>query len=154
VKGLAIYEPPFMVDEGDRHARADHPAQLRRLIAAGRRGEAIKYFMRDMVGVPGIFVALMRWMPGMWPKLERVAHTLPYDATIMGDWLIPQRFATITTRVLAMDGEKTDKRLRRAVDEVVKLLPSVQRRTLKGQTHNVKVDVLAPVVTEFFAMET
>jgi pimeloyl-ACP methyl ester carboxylesterase len=153
VGGVAIYEPPFMVDDDGYHARANHEAQLHQLIVQDQRSSAVKYFMRKMIGIPGIFVLVTQLMPGVWSKLKAVAHTLPYDAAIMGDWSIPkQRFGSITTRVLAMDGEKTDRRLRRAVEEVVKVLPRVQRRTLKGQTHNVNPDVLTPAVVEFFAV--
>ena len=41
-------------------------------------------FMK-LVGVPGIFIMLMRLMPA-WPKLTAVAHTLPYDFAIVGPY--------------------------------------------------------------------
>jgi pimeloyl-ACP methyl ester carboxylesterase len=94
---LAVYEPPFMIDDGGHHARADHQTQLKRFIAAGRRSEAVTYFMRKMVGIPAMFVALMRLMPGVWSKLKAVAHTLPYDAAVMGDFSLPtRRLASVT----------------------------------------------------------
>jgi hypothetical protein len=64
-------------EESARHAKAAHEAHLNRLIAEGRRGDAVKYFMRDMVGVPSFFVFIMRFMPGVWSKLEAAAATLP-----------------------------------------------------------------------------
>lgn len=150
IRKLAVYEPPFMLEDTARHA--GHEAELRGLIAGGQRGAALKYFMRKMVGVPGFFVALMRLMPGVWSKLKAVAHTLPYDAAVMGDWSVPtRRLAAVTVPTLAMDGEKTDVRLTRAVQAVTQALPQAQRRTLKGQSHNVKAEVLAPVVVEFFS---
>ncbi len=149
---LAVYEPPFMINDGGRHVAAGHEAQLKRLITAGRRGDAVKYFMREMVGVPAIFIALMRLMPRMWSKLKAVAHTLPYDAAVMGDFSLPtRRLASITIPTLALDGEKTDVRLRDAVQAVAAAVPNAQHRTLKGQTHNVKPEILTPVVMEFFA---
>jgi pimeloyl-ACP methyl ester carboxylesterase len=149
---VIAYEPPFMVDDSGRNKNANHEARLRELIAAGRRGAAIKYFMRDMVGLPAPFVFIMPLMRGMWRKLEAVAHTLPYDAAIMGDWSVPtRRFAAIATPTLAIDGEKSDRRLRRAVAAVTEAVPKAQRRTLEGQTHNVNAAVLAPVAVEFFA---
>src|SRR5262245_32172422 len=78
VAKVVAYEPPYMVEHGSHHA--GHRAKLEGMIAAGRRGDAVKYFMRDMVEVPAIFVLLMRIMPGVWPKMKAVAHTLPYDA--------------------------------------------------------------------------
>jgi pimeloyl-ACP methyl ester carboxylesterase len=154
IEKLAVYEPPYMVTPADRarHAGADHRTQLERLIAAGRHGDAVKYFMRDMVDIPAIFVVLMRFIPGVWSKLERVAPTLPYDASIMGDFSLPERrLAAIRTPTLVIGGGKSEARLQAGVAAAAEAVPNAKRQTLKGQTHNVKPDVLAPVVTEFFA---
>jgi len=154
IEKLAVYEPPYMIspEDNERHAKAAHEAQLARLIAAGRRGDAVKYFMRDMVGVPGIFIFMMRFMPGVWSKLQAAASTLPYDAAIMGDFSLPaQRLARVRRPTLVIGGEKSEARLRAAVEAAAKAIPNAQLRTLKGQTHNVKPEVLTPVVTEFFA---
>ncbi len=154
IKKLAVYEPPFMIDDASHHAAADHEGQLKRLIAEGHRGAAVKYFMRKMVGIPAPFVLLMRLMTGVWRKLEAVAHTLPYDAAVMGDFSLPAaRLASITAPTLAIHGGKTDARLQKAVRAVAKAVPGAQLRTLKGQTHNVKPEVLSTAVVEFFAAE-
>lgn len=154
IEKLAVYEPPYMISPADseRHAKAAHELQLTRLITAGRRGDAVKYFMRDMVGVPALFVFMMRWMPGVWSKLEAAASTLPYDAAIMGNFSLPaQRLARVRTPTLVIGGGKSEARLRAAVDAAAKAIPDAQLRTLKGQTHNVKPEALTPVVTDFFA---
>jgi pimeloyl-ACP methyl ester carboxylesterase len=151
IRKLAAYEPPFMINDGGHHAAADHEGQLRRLIAADRRAAAVKYFMRRMVGLPVILLVLIRLMPGVWRKLKAVAHTLPYDAAIMGDFSLPAaRLAAITVPTLAIDGEKSEARLRDAVVAVARAVPQARRLTLKGQTHNVKPEVLTPVLVEFF----
>jgi pimeloyl-ACP methyl ester carboxylesterase len=152
VARLVAYEPPFMVDDGGHHARANHENRLRELVAAGQRSDAVRYFMRDMVGIPAPFVFMMRLMRGMWRKLEAVAHTLPYDAAVMGDWSVPaRRLAAISTPTLAVDGEKSDLRLRRAVEAVARAIPTAKHLTLKGQTHNVNPAALTPAVVEFLA---
>ena len=150
IEKLAVYEPPFMVDDA-RHTNLDHEGKLKALVAAGERGAAVKYFMRDMVGVPLPFVWMMRFMRGTWRKLAAVAHTLPYDAAIMGDWQIPAaRLARVATPTLALYGGKTDPRLKRSVEELVKVLPNVRKQTLPGQTHNVSAAVLVPALVEHF----
>lgn len=149
VTGLVLYEPPFMVDDGGHHARANHEAQLTQLIAAGRRGDAVRYFMRDMVGMPGLLVAVMRLMFGMWRKLEAVAHTLPYDAAVMGDFAVPGRASAIRIPTLAVHGEKTDRRLRAAVEAVAAVVPGARLGCLAGQRHDVRPEVLAPAATAF-----
>lgn len=151
---LAVYEPPFMVGAADleRHSGARHEEQLRLLVAAGKRGDAVTYFMRRMVGIPAVFALMMRLIPGMWTKLKAVAHTLPYDAAIMGDFSLPVgRLKSVTTPTLAVGGEKSDARLRAAVAAVANALPNGRQRELPGQTHNVKPEVLTPVLIEFFA---
>jgi pimeloyl-ACP methyl ester carboxylesterase len=148
---LAVYEPPYMVGAAEHHTRAGHDVKLKQLIAENRRGDAVRYFMRQMVNVPAIFVALMQLMPGTWSKLKAIAHTLPYDVAVMRNFSLPaERLASITTPTLAMNGGKSDKRLQEAVQAVAKTVPNAQHRTLRGQTHNVKVSVLAPVLVEFF----
>jgi pimeloyl-ACP methyl ester carboxylesterase len=111
--------------------------------------------MKDMVDVPGIFVAMMRLMPWIWRKLEAVAHTLPYDAAIMTGFRIPRaRVATITTPVLVMNGTKTQPRLQDAARALAETIPGAQHRELAGQTHSVSAKALTPVTVEFLGSST
>jgi pimeloyl-ACP methyl ester carboxylesterase len=148
IQKLAIYEPPFMVDD-PRYGDVDHAANLRALVAADDRGGAVKYFMR-MVSVPTPFIFLMQLMRGVWRNLKAVAHTLPYDMAVMGNWQIPARFAALPTPTLALYGGKTQTRLKRAVEELVKLLPNVRQQVLPGQTHNVSAAALVPALVAYF----
>jgi len=149
LRKLAVYEPPFISTDAARQP-PDHLGKLKELVAAGERGAAVKYFMRDMVNVPAPFVLLMQLMLGVWRKLKAVAHTLPYDAAIMGNWRVPAaRLAEVRTATLAMYGGKTDTRLKRAVEELVKVLPNVRQQILPGQTHNVSAAVLVPALVQF-----
>jgi pimeloyl-ACP methyl ester carboxylesterase len=69
----------------------------------------------------------------------------------MGDFSAPTtRLASIRVPTLAIGGAKTDARLKRAVRVVADAVPRAQHRTLAGQTHNVKPEILAPVVAQFF----
>jgi hypothetical protein len=86
----------------------------------------------------------------MWRKLQAVAHTLPYDAAIMGNWQIPAHLTGLRTPTLAMHGGKTDTRLKRSVEELVKVLPNVRQQVLPGQTHNVAAAVLVPALVAYF----
>src|SRR6266568_645857 len=69
---LALYEPPFIVDDSRPPLPADYVAQLIELISSGRRGDAVEFFMTKAVGVPAEFVAQMQNAP-MWPALEAAA---------------------------------------------------------------------------------
>jgi pimeloyl-ACP methyl ester carboxylesterase len=150
VKKVAAYEPPYVAEAGEPGA-AEHELHLRKLIAAGKRGGAVKYFLKDMVGVPGAAVVMMQLMPWIWRKLEKVAHTLPYDAALMGEFKVPRaRLASIKIPTLAVFGSRSDVRLQKAARAVADAVPGAHHRTLAGQTHNVKPAVLAPTIVEFF----
>jgi pimeloyl-ACP methyl ester carboxylesterase len=149
---LVAYEPPYVAAQDAQHAQVSHEARLKQLLAEGRRGDAVKYFMQDMVGAPGFVVFMMRLMPGIWKKLQAVAHTLPYDANVMGDFTVPtKRLTSIQVPSLILYGGKTDARLKKAAETIADSVPGARRRTLDGQTHNVSPKVLTPAVIEFLA---
>ncbi|HSE27707.1 MAG TPA: alpha/beta hydrolase [Gemmatimonadales bacterium] len=150
VRKLALYEPPY-VGRRNGGPEPDHRGRLEALLGAGRRGAAVRYFMADMVGMPRIVAWAMRLFP-MWPKLEAVAHTLPYDAAIMGDWEVPAaRAAAVKVPTLVLGGGKSPAALRSAVDRTAAAIPGATRRVLEGQSHQAAPDTLAPVLTEFLA---
>jgi len=152
IRGIAVYEAPYMVGDAAHHSRAGHETKLRQLIDDDRRGAAVRYFLRDMVEVPAAFVVLMQLMPWMWPKLKAVAHTLPYDAAVMQNFSLPaQRLATIRVPTLIMNGGNSDQRLQEAALAIAQAVPHAWHRTLAGQTHNVSMSVLAPELVEFFS---
>jgi pimeloyl-ACP methyl ester carboxylesterase len=154
IKKLALYEPPFIVDDSRPLPPKDYVKQLNELTAAGRRGDAVEFFMTKVVGMPAEAVAPMRKAP-TWPKLEAVAHTLPYDAAVLGDTMAgkplpPQRWASATVPTLVMDGGASPAWIRHAAQALANILPHAQHRTLEGQTHDVAPEVLAPVLAGFF----
>ena len=154
ITALALYEPPFIVDDSRPPAAADYVAQLNSLLASNRRGDAVRLFMRH-VGMPAALVSLMRLMPA-WGKLKRVAHTLPYDGEIMGDTQLGQplpegRWAGTKVKTLVIVGGKSPAFFHNGTSRLVDLLPNAEHRVLAGQTHMVKAKVLAPVLIEYFA---
>ena len=84
VTKLALWEPPFILDENARPPK-DQVEQYETMVAEGRRGDAAEYFMTKVVGMPPEFAAQARTEP-WWPNQEALAHTLAYDARIMGDY--------------------------------------------------------------------
>ncbi|MER6577247.1 alpha/beta hydrolase [Nonomuraea sp. NPDC001023] len=155
VERLALYEPPFVVDGTRAPVKDDYPRRLAALVAAGRRAEAVRMFMREGVGLPAVVVAMMRFMPA-WARLKAVAHTLPYDTALVfpyqGGLPYPEgAWASVTVPTLVADGGKSPAWMRNSVAALAKALPAADHRTLDGQTHIVKPEALAPVLREFFA---
>lgn len=151
---IALYEPPYNVDDTRPAIPDDYVAHLDELVAQDRRGDAVEYFMVAGVGLPPEAAAQMREEP-FWPSLEAAAHTISYDGRVMGfdrpDRSLPvEGWKTITAPALIMDGDASPEWARNAVQAVADALPNSKRRTLAGQTHEVDPTVLAPVLVEFF----
>src|ERR687888_2677165 len=110
VESLALYEPPFIVDDSRAAMGAGYTVPLAAAVAEDRRSDAVKLFMRQ-VGVPAPILAAMRLMP-VWRKLTAVAHTLPYDAAVVGDLsegrpLPTGRWTAVTVPTLVGVGSKS-----------------------------------------------
>jgi pimeloyl-ACP methyl ester carboxylesterase len=154
IKKLALYEAPFIVDDARPPLPEDFLTRLNEAIASHRPGDAVALFLRQ-VGVPAVFIALMRVLP-VWSKLKAVAHTLPYDITIVqdnqrGKPLSATRWARATMPTLVMDGGKSPAWMRHAMRALASVLSNATYRTLEGQTHMVKPKPHAPALVEFFA---
>ncbi len=155
VASLALYEPPMIVDDTRPPLPRDYVQRLDELTAAGRRGDAVEYFLLTAVGVPADFIEQMKTQP-VWAALEAVAHTLAYDGRVMGDTMSgsPEplvRWADVPVPVLVIDGGASEQWQHNSAQALVDVLPNAQRKTLAGQTHDVSMDVLAPVLIDFFA---
>lgn len=152
VAKLAMFEPPFIVD-GSRPPRPDdYQARIEQACAAGDPGEAVAVFMR-FIGLPDEAIAPMRSEP-YWPAMAAIAHTLGYDAAVMGDGQtgrpLPAEAWSTGTPTLVVDGANSEPFLHSAADAIAGLLPDARRHTLTGQDHAVAPDAIAPVLRDFF----
>src|SRR5215471_9006287 len=148
---LVLYEPPFRTGEGHPGLPADFAAQLAELVAAGRRGDAVELYQTTAVGIPPDVVEQLRHAP-FRPALEAIAHTLAYDAAIVGDLSLPAGLlATVAAPALVITGETSPRFLRDAAQAAAAALPNGQLAVLPGQTHDLNPDATAPVMTEFLA---
>jgi pimeloyl-ACP methyl ester carboxylesterase len=155
VSKLALYEPPFIVDRSSPPMPGDTGRVLAKLVAGGRRGDAVQLYMTKVLGLRAGIVAAMRDSP-YWAQWEAMAHTLVYDATILagtmsGRPLPAGRWASVTAPTLVMDGGASPAQMHSAAQALADLLPTAERRTLPGQTYDVDVQVLTGVLTDFFS---
>jgi pimeloyl-ACP methyl ester carboxylesterase len=150
VDKLALWEPPF-IPEGVPTPPDDQVEQYERMIAEGRRGDAVEYFMSKVVGLPPEFVEGARSQP-FWAATEALAHTLAYDARIMGDYRIPaERVAAVEVPTLVVAGGADMPWMRQTARELAAAVPDGRARLLEGQGHDVDPAVLGPVLKAFFA---
>jgi pimeloyl-ACP methyl ester carboxylesterase len=159
---LAAHEPPLVVDPADRRPPADLREHVSHLIAAGQRGEAVRYFMVDGMGAPSFVPVLLRLMPGVWKRLTAVAHTLPYDAAICdgyqaGRALPACQWAAVTVPTLVMCGTEKESPsfFRNAATATAAALPNAQLVVRRGLGHSKQLDAkaIAATLTEFLTAE-
>ena len=149
---LALYEAPFMVGDDDSRPRPpkDMARQLAKLVASGRRGDAVELFQTEMVGIPEQVVVQMRNAP-FRPGLEATAHTLVYEATIVGDLTLPTaQLKSIKAPTLVIYGGASPAFMGTGAKALAKALPEAHVRSLEGQSHDMAPAALAPVLLEFF----
>jgi pimeloyl-ACP methyl ester carboxylesterase len=146
---LAVFEPPYVTDP----SRPPLPSEqeLTGLVQAGRRDQAVEAFMTRGADIPAEMVAGMKSSP-YWPAMEAVAHTLAYEAAIIGPGPVPvDRLAAVTVPTLVLVGSDSPDRMQTAARAVADALPAAQLQTLRGQAHG-QVDSkdMAGRIAEFF----
>lgn len=150
VTKLALWEAPYILDNSRPRPPADTASIYRKFVSEGDRGGAVEYFMLKVVGLPEEFAAQARNAP-WWPWQEALAHTLAYDAEIMGDYSLPaERAASVKVPTLVLVGGASFDWMRDTQQVLAKTIPNAKYLTLEDQTHDVSPDVIGPALTDFF----
>ncbi|TQS40158.1 alpha/beta fold hydrolase [Cryptosporangium phraense] len=154
VTKVAVYEPPFIVDDSRTPIRTDLQPRLERLILTEQRDGAVELFLTEAAGVPPEAVEGLKRTPH-WAALEAVSHTYPYDIALLegtqtGAPLSPHRWAAVTVPVLVVDGGASPDWMHAGADALAAVLLDATRETLDGQTHDVDAKALAPSLRRFF----
>jgi pimeloyl-ACP methyl ester carboxylesterase len=95
----------------------------------------------------------------MWKRLKSTAHSLPYDweslgkHTMYGAPLSVEEWAPVTMPAQVVYGDKSPSVLQQSSKALARVLPNAQVRELPGVSHNLKMDVLAPVLAGFITGE-
>lgn len=150
---LALFEPPFVVDDSRPPLPADYVERLDAAVASGQPGDAAEIFLTAAIGLPAEAVGGMRQSP-FWPALEAVAHTISYDGRIMGSTMsgapLPtDRWAALTVPTLIMYGNGTEPWLITGARALAELLPTASLQAVDGAQHAVSAEVLAPALRQF-----
>jgi pimeloyl-ACP methyl ester carboxylesterase len=150
IRKLALWEPPYILEGSRPPPPVDNAKTLIDLVAAGRRGDAVEFFMLKIVGLPPESVSDARSQPS-WSALEAIAHTLVYDTTILNDYSLPiVSAARVKMPTLVSAGGADFPWMRESAQALAELIPDAKTHFLDGQGHGVDPSVLAPVLIEFF----
>jgi pimeloyl-ACP methyl ester carboxylesterase len=148
VDKLVLWEPPYNLDPAGRPP-ADSVEQLDRMVADGRRGDAAEFFMTQMVRLPAEFAAFAKTQP-WWAAQEAIAHTLAYDARVMGDYSVPTATAArVTVPTIILTGGASFALFKPTSEALVAAMPNARTEVLDGQEHNVDPMVLGEAMNAF-----
>lgn len=150
VRGLAIFETPYTTSEdGEARSRA-MDQELRALLDAGDRAEAVSTFLTSM-GMPPGMIGGMRSSP-MWRSLEALAPTLAYDIAVLrrrGTSSPPlDGIATIPVPVLAVAGSRSPDWMRHVTRAIASAAPKGAYLEIEGD-HAVPPEAIAPGLREW-----
>jgi len=151
---LALYEPPFILDNSRPPLPTDYVEQLNAAIAAGDRSKAVEIFMTQAILIPAGYLDSMKADP-MWAGMEQVAHTIAYDGMVSREFMAGQPWASgtwdgVTAKIRVITGENSESFFHTAAQTLADDLANAESTVLAGQDHNVSMDALAPMLIEFF----
>jgi pimeloyl-ACP methyl ester carboxylesterase len=145
---LALFDLPLTLTAPEKPV--DHAGKLDALVRAGRRGDAVEYFQREVVGLPPPVVDQLRSAP-FRAALEAMAHTLVYDMTIVGDGQVRlDQARAIRVPTLAIAGGKAPPFMRETATALARALPEGRALILENATHDLVPELLAPPLLDFF----
>jgi pimeloyl-ACP methyl ester carboxylesterase len=146
---IVAYEAPFANEETPRPS-VDPASRIRELVSSGRRAEAVRFWMSEVIHVPAEMLADMDGAP--WVKdLEPLTPALPYDIAVTDGGVPTAELGAITVPALILGGGKSPGWFRRSVAEQAAAIPGGRLMTLDGYDHNAPPEVVAAIMTDFFA---
>lgn len=148
---LVLFEPPFEIEENNNTQNSsNHYHKVKDLIATNDRSGAVKYFMRNIAGIPSFVIAIMHWLP-IWKKMKANANALPYDLEITKSFTLQNLDdQSISIPTLIAYGGKSENKMQKAAQAASDRMKYSVTQMLEGQNHNVSMKVLAPTLIDFF----
>ena len=140
VKKVYVFEPPFIVDSSRPPIDRTLSSAIDQQIAAGNRGEAVRLFFTKGMGIPSFGVTMMRFLMPGWRKMCAMAHTIPYDLSIlegtqMGQPLPAERWKNVGLPVKVAVGSRSEPFFHSGAKGLVEILPSARYESLTGLNH-------------------
>ena len=127
----------------------DHAAALDALVTAGRRGDAVEYFQRHLVGLPAPVIGRLRSAP-FRPALEALAHTLVYDATIVGTGQLDlAQVRAVRVPILALAAGQAPAFMHETAHAIAAASEHARALVLEGAAHDLDPAVLVPPLRTF-----
>lgn len=152
IDAAVLHEPPYRatVDpHADDVAFAD---ALDEHVAAGRRAQAVRAFLAQVLGVPMGQITALRLKGALWRSLVTDAHVLSRDVRVLNLLAVPDRVAAaVGVPVLVTAGTESVEWMRRAGRAVVEAVPGSEYAELPGQGHVPEPEAIGILLDRFTA---
>jgi pimeloyl-ACP methyl ester carboxylesterase len=140
VKKLYMFEPPFIIDSSRPPIDRTLSGAINQQIAAGNRSEAVRLFFTKGMGIPSFGVTMMRFLMPGWSKMCAMAHTIPYDLSVLegtqaGQPLPVERWKNDSLQTMVAVGSKSEPFFHSGAKGLVQILPSARYQSLAGLNH-------------------
>lgn len=148
VKKAVLYDASYVHDATEKAEYNRLGKRIHQLLQDGKNAKAMTSFLHG-IGMPKVFVALLRFMPG-WKTMVRLAPTLAYDMALTEDLPPVKRAAQVTVPTHVIVGQKSPVSLHSVADQLIKAIPGAKFAALAGQDHMVGAKALLPMLVDFF----
>ncbi|MCS5486325.1 alpha/beta fold hydrolase [Curtobacterium flaccumfaciens pv. beticola] len=154
LRRAVLWEPPYRATV-DPHADDVLLADvLDEHVAAGHRGQAVRAFLAQVLGLPMGQVTAARLRPRLWRALLADAHVLSRDVRVLGGLAVPQRVAeAVGVPVLVAAGDAGVEWMRAAAAALAEAVPGSRSLVVPGQGHVPDPVVLGHLVDRFTGVD-
>lgn len=152
IEKVVMYDPSYVHDEAEKSEYHKLSQQVHTLLQDGKNAQAMTTFLKG-IGMPKVFVFLMRLMPG-WKTMTALAPTLAYDIALTCELPPVDRAAQVTVPVQVVVGEKSPAGIHNVARQLTKAIPGATFVQLAGQDHMVSAKALLPVLVSFLKSQS
>lgn len=152
IDAAVLYEPPYRATVDPHADDVVFADLLDEHVAAGRRAQAVRAFLAQVLGVPMGQITALRLKGALWRSLVTDAHVLSRDVRMLNLLAVPERVAAaIGVPVLVAAGGNGHEWMRQAARAVVETVPGSGYAELPGQGHVPEPEAIGQVLDRFTA---
>lgn len=147
-----LYEPPYRATVDPHADDVVFADGLDEHVAAGRRAQAVRAFLGQVLGVPMGQVTALRLKGSLWRSLVADAHVLSRDVRVLNLLAVPERVAAaVGVPVLVAAGGGSLEWMRQAARALVEAVPGSEYAELPGQGHVPEPEAIGRALDRFTA---
>jgi len=155
IDAAVLWEPPYRASVDPHADDVVFADALDEHVAAGRRAQAVRAFLAQVLGLPMGLITALRLRGALWRSLVADAHVLGRDVRVLNGLAIPERVAAaVGVPVLVAAGADSIDWMRRAAHALVEAVPGSEFAEVDGQGHVPDPSVIGAVLDRFLARAT